>query len=307
MTSFQLGRYAVEVSNLDKVFFPEDEITKGDVVDYYKRIADTMLPHLKDRPLSMHRWPDGIDGQDFYQKEAGDYFPAWIRRVTIPKKGGENTQVICDNVATLVYLANQASLTQHVWLSRADDMRKPDRLVFDLDPPGDDDFDAVRSAARQVGDLLDEIGLTPFFQLTGSKGIHVVAPLKRDLDFDGVRKAAMAASEVLAARSPDELTTEQRKDKRKGRVYLDVMRNSYAQTMVAPYSVRARPGAPVATPIERDELSDSKLDPRRYTISNIFRRLAQRDDPWKDIDRAAASFKKARERIEELRSAEIDA
>ncbi len=307
MTTLRVGRHTVELSSLDKVFFPKEKITKGGIVDYYQRIADTMLPHLKDRPLSMHRWPDGIDGQDFYQKEAGDYFPEWVRRVAIPKKGGENTQVVCDNAATLVYLANQASLTQHVWLSRSDDLRKPDRLVFDLDPPEGGDFDAVRSAAKAVGDLMDELGLTPFFQLTGSKGIHVVAPLKRDLDFDDVRKAAMAASQALAARHPDDLTTAQRKDKRRGRVYLDVMRNSYAQTMVAPYSVRARPGAPVATPIERDELSNSRLDPRRYTISNIFRRLAQRDDPWKDIDRAAASFKKARERIEDLRSTETDA
>jgi bifunctional non-homologous end joining protein LigD len=275
----------VELGNLDKLFFPGSDdggITKGDIVDYYERVADWMLPHLKDRPLSLERYPDGIEGEGFYQKQTPDYFPEWVATASVPIKGegGSQSQIVCDGKATLVYLANQACITPHVWLSRRDRLDYPDRMVFDLDPTGED-FEPVRRAARFLRELLEETGLASFLMLTGSRGAHVVVPLRRNYEFERVRSLARAVADRLASRRPEELTTAQRKEARGQRLFLDTTRNAYAQTTVAPYAVRARPGAPVATPIEWDELSDATSN--RYRVRNLFRRLAQKDDPWRDI------------------------
>lgn len=300
MSKMSFGKYTVDVSNEDKVFFPDAKITKGDLVEYYRKVADTMLPHLKDRTFSMQRFPDGLKKKGFYQKEAADYFPDWIKTVKVQKEKGSNTQVVIDKTATLVYLADQAMITPHIWLSRIDKPNHPDRLVIDLDPP-DDDFKPVRNAAKKVIAMLDEeLGLPVFIQTTGSRGLHVVVPLNRSEDFDAVRKFAKEVTDVLAERHPKELTTAVRKNKRQGRLFLDIARNAYAQTFVAPYSVRPRPGAPVATPLALDELGDAKLHSQKYTVKNIFRRLSQRDDPWKDINKKATSLKKARGRLGEV-------
>ena len=188
---------------------------------------------------------------------------------------------------TLPYLVGQNTITPHVWLSRCDRVGQPDRMVVDLDPPPGEDFPAVRRAARQAGDLLRAIGLEPFAQVTGSKGIHVWTPLRRRADFEEVKEFSNLFAAVLAARHPDELTTEFRKAKRAGRILVDVLRNRYAQTAVPPYGVRPRPGAPVATPIEWDELSDSKLRPDRWNVKTVLRRLDAKGDPWTDIGSAA--------------------
>lgn len=207
----KVDSHIIETSNEDKVFFPESGITKGDLIHYYKDIAPIMLPHVQDRPVTMHRFPDGIEGEGFYQKEIPDYFPQWVDRVRIKKKeGGENEQVVCNNAAALVYLANQACITPHVWLSRTDRLNYPDKLVFDLDPPGDE-FEPVRKAAYTLKDMLKERGLTPFVMTTGSQGVHVVAPLDRSQDFDTVRTFAENLADVLAHEDPQHLTTEQRK------------------------------------------------------------------------------------------------
>lgn len=294
--------HEVRLSNLDKVFFPGADITKGDVVDYYDRVAETMIPHVRGRFISMHRWPDGIEGEDFYQKEAPGYFPSWIRTGIVPKEEGSNRQVIVDDRATLVYLADQACLTPHVWLSRADRIRKPDRLVFDFDPTGDweEAFDGVRWAARRLRAFLEDLGVQAWVMTSGSRGLHVSTALEPTLDFDSVKPFARDVATVLAERYPDRLTVEVRKAKREGRIFIDYLRNEYAQTAVPPYAVRARPGAPVATPLEWDELSRSGLDPRRYTLRNLFRRLGQRADPWVGIDRAATSLDEGRRRLDDL-------
>lgn len=272
----------IEIGNRDKVFFPDSGITKGDLIDYYARVAEIMLPYAQNRPLSMHRFPDGLEGYDFYQQEAPDYFPDWIDRVTVEKEGGHVTHVVCNEPTALVYLADQGCITPHIWLSRTGSLRQPDYVLFDLDPPEDsEDFAPVREAARRVRDRLSKLDLVPFIMTTGSTGFHVVAPLKRGPDFDTVRRFAGRVAEKLAEQYPDSLTTEQRKAKRGSRVYLDTVRNSYGHTRVAPYAVRARSGAPIATPIDWDELDG--LHPRRYTIANIFRRLGQKADPWKDM------------------------
>jgi len=268
------------------VLFPGDGITKADLVDYYERVADAMLPHLQGRFVSMERFPDGIDGKSFFQKDVPDYFPDWIHTEVVEKEGGTLRQVVVDDAATLVYLANQACVTPHVWLSRAGHRHHPDRMVFDLDPSGDDPDD-VRRAAREVAALLDDLGLVPFVMTSGSRGYHLHVPLDGEADFDRVRAFARGVAAVLVARDPDRFTVEQRKAGRGERIFVDVLRNAYAQTAVAPYSVRAREGAPVATPLALDELKGSELHPRRYTTGNLFRRLSRKEDPWKGMGRRA--------------------
>ena len=287
----RLGRYTIELSNQGKVLFPDDGITKGDLVEYYARIAERMVPLVSERPLSLERFPDGIDGQRVFQQKTPAYFPAWIRRVGVRKEGGRLDHVVCENAATLAYLANQAVITPHAWLSRADRPEHPDQLVFDLDPAGDD-FGAARAAARSVRTLLDELGLPAFLKTSGGKGLHVVVPLDRREDFDAVRSFARDSAAELARREPGRLTTEVRKAKRENRLFLDMGRNAYAQTAVPPYAVRARPGAPVATPIPWDRLDDRRLSPGRFTIRTVFDHLDP--DPWKGMRRQARSLGQAR-------------
>jgi bifunctional non-homologous end joining protein LigD len=297
----EVGGHDLKLSNPDKVLFPATGLTKADLTAYYERIAPVMLPHLAGRPLSMVRYPNGVEAEGFMQKNASDYFPDWIRRARLAKQNGAVDHVVAEDAATLVYLANQACVTLHVGLSRIDGIDHPDRLVIDLDP-SDDDFLKVKRAAKEARALLEEVGLVPFLQTTGSRGLHLWVPLDRSADFDQVRAFAAKLADLLVARRPRELTTAQRKAKRGDRVFVDVARNAYAQTAVAPYSVRAHPQAPVATPIDWAELDDPKLAPQRYTIRNLFRRLARKRDPWAEIDRHARALEPARERLERLAS-----
>jgi bifunctional non-homologous end joining protein LigD len=290
---------AVKLSNLQKVLFPAAGLTKADLIDYYRRGARVMLPHLAGRPLSFERYPEGIGTEGFMQKNASDYFPSWLRRVRLAKQDGVVDHIVAEDEAALIYLANKACVTFHVWLSRMDRVDHPDRMVFDLDP-SDDDFGKVKRAAREARALLEGLGVVPFLQVTGSRGLHIWVPLDRSADFDQVRQFASEVAERLVARRPRELTTAQRKAKRGDRVFVDVARNAYAQTAVAPYSVRARSEAPVATPIEWTELEDPKLGPQRYTIRNIVRRLARKRDPWAEIERHARSVHAAQERLAAL-------
>lgn len=293
---------SLAISHPEKTYFPDAGITKGDLVDYYRRIAGTMLPHVAGRPVSMQRFPDGIAGQRFFQKDAPDYFPGWIHTEEVAKEGGTVCHVVIDDAATLVYLANQACITPHVWLSRVVHLDRPDRMILDLDPPegaAGEDLGRLRRSVRWTRDLLEELGLEPFLMTTGSRGFHVVVPLEPAEDFDAVRAFARSAAKVLAARHPDRLTVETRKAKRGDRVFVDYLRNGYAQTGVPPYAVRARPGAPVATPVDWEELSG--LAPRRYTLQNLFRRLARKDDPWAAIDRHRTTLREARERLGKIR------
>jgi bifunctional non-homologous end joining protein LigD len=296
--SLTIGNYRIDLSSLDKVLFPNSGITKRDLVEYYRRIADIALPHYRDRPLSMHRFPNGIDHEGFFQKNVPDYFPDWIETVELPKEKGSVRYAVANNAATLVYLANQGCITPHLALSRRDKPDHPDRLIFDLDP-SDNDFGKVQWAAARLKDVLEEeLELTTFVQTTGSRGLHIVIPIKCTADFDTVRNFAHRLSAEMSARHPDMLTVEQRKSARGNRVFLDYLRNAYGQTTVAPYAVRAREGAPVATPLEWHEALARRLSPQDYTIKNIFRRLGQRDDPWARIDDRAVGLGPAMDRLE---------
>lgn len=297
-TAFHVGGRTVEIHRPDKVLFPDGGWTKADLARYYRRVARRMLPHLRDRPLMLERHPDGVAGPQFLQKEAPGHYPPWVRRVQVAKEGGTVTHVVCDDTATLLYLADQACVTLHRWLATASRPRCPDRLVFDLDPPGED-FEPVRRAARALHDLLDELRLPSAAMTTGSRGLHVLVPLDRTADVDEVREFARAVAEVLAARHPDELTTAARKEARGGRLYLDVQRNAYAQTAVAPYTVRALPDAPVAAPIGWEELDDPKLTARSWTIATMPERLDH--DPWRELPRRGRSLGSAGRRLAQLK------
>ena len=299
-TTVRVGGRQVRLSNPGKLYFPDDELSKGDLLDYYLRIGEVMVPYLEDRPLTMHRFPDGIQDDGFYQQERPDHFPDWVGAASLPRReGGELTHVVVGSTAELLVVANHGCVTPHVWLSRRDRPERPDTMVFDLDPSGDD-FDPVRDAARLLRDLLEEVGLHPLVKTTGSSGLHVTVPLRPEEDFDVVREVAARIAELAVRRDPDHLTTEQRKDRRDGKVFVDVLRNAYGQHAVAPYAVRARPGAPVATPVDWDELGRSGFGPRRWTISNLFRRLGQRSDPWREAWQHARSLDEPRERLGDL-------
>ena len=295
--TIEVGGRTIEIGKPDKDLFGGDGITKLDLARYHRDVADVMIPHARDRAMTMHRFPDGIDGSDFYQKDAPDHFPDWIRTARLEKEDGTVDHVVCDDAATLVYLADQACITPHVTLSTVDHIHLPDRMVFDLDPP-EGDASVVQQAARRVRDFLADLELPAFLMTTGSAGYHVVVPLDESREFERVRDVAHRLSDALADRHPDELTSAQRKDRREGRVFIDYLRNSYAQTTVVPYAVRAISGAPVATPIEWDELGSTP--PRHYTTSNVLRRLAQKEDPWSGIGRHGVDAATIDERLEDL-------
>ncbi len=297
----KVDSHTIELSNRDKVLFPQDDITKGDLIGYYHRMADRILPYLEGRPVMLQRFPDGIAETGFYQKQVSDYFPDWITKVTVGLKDRDEVRsmVVCNDAATLVYLANQACITLHAWLSRRASLDRPDRMIFDLDPAGDD-FAGVREAARQLREVLEHVGLTPYVMTTGSKGLHIAVPLTPGASFDAVRDFARDLATFIVEQQPDRYTTEPRKEKRKQRLFFDYLRNGYGQTAVVPYAVRAKAGAPIATPLDWEELSDSSLRSNRYTLRNIFRRLGQKDDPWADMDRHARGLAAPRKRLAEL-------
>lgn len=297
----RISGHDIEISNRDKVFFPDAGLTKGDVIDYYHQVADTMVPQMKRYGVSMHRFPEGLKDDGFYNKDAPDYFPDWIKTVTVPRReNGSFEAPIVDSKAALVYLANQAVLTFHLYLARVDDLEHPDKMVYDLDPPeGTDDYDAVRRAALDLHGVLEELDLRSWIQTTGSQGYHVVVPLDRSMGFDDVRAFARDVARVLVRRQDDAYTLEQRKDQRKGRIFLDTLRNAYGGTSVSPYAVRARPGAPVATPVDWQEVEEGAM-PRDWTLESIPMRLGQKDDPWAGMMRHAYKLASRQDALNEL-------
>ena len=282
----RIGRRNVPFSHPDKVLFPAAGITKLDLACHYEHVAPAMLPYVADRPLAMQAFPKGIEEHGFFMKAVPDYFPDWIERVTVPKRGGTVTHVLANDAATLVYLAGQNVVTPHTWLSRADAPRRPDRLILDFDPSGGG-FADVRAAAREAGDRLRDAGLVPYAMVTGSRGIHVVCPLRRGPSFSDVHGFARGLAEKMVRDDPRRLTLEWKKVDRGERIYVDVNRIAYAQHAVAPYGVRPRPAAPVAMPIHWEELSDRRLRPDRFTVRNAGARLEAEGDPWKGMMRRA--------------------
>ena len=286
----RVGNKDVPITRPEKVLFPEDGITKGELIKYYHDIAPWMLPHLEDRPLSLQRYPDGIHKFSFFQKSAEKYFPEWVRTVTVKKAGGTVRHVVCNDLATLVYLANLAAITHHIWLSRADKLLYPDQMVFDLDPSGDT-FPWVKATARSLKGLLDQVGLPSFIKTSGSRGLHVVIPLQRRHTFSEVHSLAHHLAAVIVQDQPDQRTLEFMKRERGGRVFIDIHRNAYAQTVAPAFTVRARLGAPVSVPLHWEELGNRRLRSDGWTIRTVFDRLKSEPDPWKDFWKRRASLR----------------
>jgi bifunctional non-homologous end joining protein LigD len=298
--SLQVGGRTVQVSSVAKPFFPDAGLVKGDLLAYYRDVAEVMLPYLRGRPLNLQRFPNGVNGKGFWQQGASEHFPDWIRTVTVERRGRGGTvdHVVCDDAATIVYLANLSTVTFHAWTSTVEHLARPDLVIIDLDPDPDQGLEVVRAAARSVKAACEEVGLASFIQTSGSRGYHVIMPLQPGPDVEVVRDFAAELALLVAARDPDRLSVEWRKAKRDGRLLLDTARMGYAQTLVAPYSVRPKPEAPVATPIEWSELG--RVEPRTYTVANLRRRLARKPDPWAGMADHAAAFDPVRSRLDEL-------
>lgn len=302
MTIKVVQHHRIEITHPDKILFPRDHITKEQLITYYENIAPLLLPYCHDRAMTMLRYPNGIAGKSFYQKNVSEYFPSWIKTKTINNRHekGSNTYVVCQNAATLVYLANQACITPHMWLSKIDRLDYPDQIIFDLDPASTSakSFRTTCEAALIIKKLLEQQGLTCFVMTTGSHGLHVRVPLKREYTFAVVRAFAQAIADAAIDYAPKKFTREMRKDQRKGRLFIDTMRNGFGATAVIPYAVRAHPHAPVATPLMWEELQNPKLTSQTYTIDTIFTRLEKQGNVWSDMHRHAGSLKKVLKKMQ---------
>ncbi len=285
MTTKKEKSKQITFSHLEKIYYPQSNITKEDVITYYLKIAPHFLALAGEHLFVMQRFPDGIHHEGFYQKQIPDYFPRWIKRKKIMLyKGDSQSLVVIDSKETLAYLANQGVLVFHSWLSSIASVKKPDKIVFDLDPSGAD-LKTVKQAARLIKTALEEHNLVPFIMTTGSQGYHVVTPIVPHHSFTKVHAFAKRIAHEVAVEYDRLFTVEVSKSKRKRRVFIDYLRNSYGQTSVACYSLRAIEGAPIATPLAWSELARSR--PQQYTIKNIFKRLRTKKDPWYNFRKSA--------------------
>jgi len=286
------------ISHPEKVMFPDDGITKGDLAAYYEAIAPLMVPHMSGRPVTMERYPKGIGAKGFMQKDVVKGFPPWLQRVEAPKKDGTVHYPLVSDARSLLWLANQNCITPHVWPSRAPDLFQPDILVVDLDPSADEQPEVLRAAALGVRDLLHELGLPSWVKTSGSKGFHIVVPLDGQADFDEVGSFAHALGRALVQRDPRHLTQEFAKADRGGRIYVDTGRNGYSATFAAAYAVRARPGAPVSAPCTWAEIEKGAVGPRTFTLRTMADRAAAVGDLWSDLGGHEQSLRQAGRRLE---------
>jgi bifunctional non-homologous end joining protein LigD len=287
------------ITHPEKVLFPDEGITKGEVAAYYEGVAPVMLPHLRDRPVTMERYPAGIGNKGFWQKDVSKGFPAWLQRVEVPKKDGVVHHPVVNDVASLLWVTNQNTITQHVWTSRHPELGRPDLCVFDLDP-ADDDTAAVRAAALALRDLLQQLGLPSWVKTTGSKGFHLVVPLDGTTTMGTAARFADAVGRLVVRASPDTLTQQFSKSDRRGRIYVDTGRNGYSATFAAPYTLRARPGAPVSAPCTWDELQRGVVGPRSFTLRDMPGRIAAVGDLWADLHHSGCSLQRAMDAVKGL-------
>jgi bifunctional non-homologous end joining protein LigD len=292
MTRRARSAETVTITHPDKLLFPDDGITKGELAAYYEMIAPIMLPHIHSRPVTMERYPNGINAGSFWQKNVSRGFPEWLQRVKVPKKDGVVHHPIVTDTRSLLWLANQNCITPHVWAARAPDLYHPDICLFDLDPARDDG-DAVRSAALWLRDFLAELGLPSFVKTSGSKGFHIAIPLDGSEDSETVSQFAHAVGRALVERHPQQLTQEFSKVDRAGRILVDTGRNAYGATFASVYAVRARPGAPVSAPCTWDELERGEAGPRSFTLRNMRERSVRVGDLWAGMHEQQTSLRDA--------------
>ncbi len=287
------------ITHPEKVLFPDDGITKGDLAEYYRTVAPVMLAHVRGRPITMERYPGGIRWSGFIQKNVSKGFPAWLERVEVPKKDGTVFYPLARDARSLLWLANQNCITPHVWTSRVPRLHQPDMCVFDLDP-AEDDLAVLRAAALGLRDLLAEIGLPSWVKTSGSKGFHIVVPLDGKADVGQVAEFAHRVGATLVARDPAHLTQEFSKADRGGRILVDTGRNGYGATFAAAYAVRARPGAPVSAPCTWEEIERGEVGPRTFTLRTVPARIAEIGDLWAGLRRRGRSLARAIRRLGRL-------
>ena len=287
------------ITHPEKIMIPDDGITKGDLAAYYEAMAPVILPHIKGRPLTMERYPSGIGKKGFWQKDVSKGFPDWLERVKVPKKDGSLHHPVITDEQSLMWVTNQNTITQHVWISRVPDLYYPDICVFDLDP-STDDAAAVRQAALGLRDLLDELGLPSWVKTSGSKGFHIVVPLDGKSKMDDVARFANHVGRVFVSLAPDHLTQEFSKVDRKGRIYIDTGRNGYSATFAAAYTVRAKRGAPVSAPCTWEEIEKGTVNPGTFTLRNMPARIKKAGDLWADMLRKKRSLTKPIDRLKRL-------
>jgi bifunctional non-homologous end joining protein LigD len=287
------------ITHPEKILFPDDGITKGELASYYEMIAPVMLPHLRRRPITMERFHRGIAAPGFFQKDVSKGFPDWLVRVEVPKKDGTVHHPIANDTRSLLWLANQNSITIHVWPSRMPNLYNPDICIFDLDP-SEDALEPLRAAALNVRDLLAELGLPSWLKTSGSKGFHIAVPLDGKSDFGTVARFAHTVGAIMVRRYPEKLTQEFHKVDRGGRILIDTGRNGYSATYAATYTVRARPGAPVSAPCTWEELERDEVGPRTFTLRTMAQRIADVGDLWADLLRKRRSLRQPIERLKKL-------
>ena len=288
------------ITHPDKILFPDDGITKGELASYYETTAPLMLPHLRRRPITMERYHRGISAPGFFQKDVSKGFPEWLERVEVPKHGGTVHHPIANDTRSLLWLANQNSITIHVWPSRTPNLYNPDICIFDLDPSNTDTLEPLRKAALSLRDLLTELGLPSWIKTSGSKGFHIAVPLDGKSDFGEVARFAHRVGTVLVNRDPDNLTQEFSKADRGGRILVDTGRNGYSATYAATYTVRAKPGAPVSAPCTWEEVQAGDVGPQTFTLRTMAQRVAQVGDLWAEMLRKKRSLKRPIERLKRL-------
>ncbi len=294
------------ITHPDKILFPaaagRAAVTKGELAAYYESIAPLMLPHIRGRPVTMERFPSGIEEKGFFHKDVTKGFPEWLERVEVPKKDGTVHHPIVGDVRSLLWIVNQNTITPHVWPSRVPDLYHPDVCVFDLDPSDTSEagMDVLRSAALQLRRLLDELGLEAWIKTTGSKGFHIVVSLDGRARFGEVARFAHAVGALLVARDAGHLTQEFSKADRGGRILVDTGRNGYSATFAAAYAVRARAGAPISAPCTWDEVERGAIEPRSVTVATMAARAARVGDLWAEMKARAQSLRSAIDRLDKM-------
>ena len=280
------------ITHPEKVLFPDVGITKGELAAYYERVAPFLVPHIRNRPLTMERFPQGIGGKGFIQKDVSKGFPSWLERVTIPKKGGVVHYPLVTDTRSLLWVVNQNCITPHVWVSRVPKLQQPDLCMFDLDPLQDQP-DVLRSITLAFRDFIDELGLQSWVKTSGSKGFHIVVPVDPRTRPGDVMRFAHGVAMTLIARHPTILTMEFSKADRAGRIYVDIGRNNPGATFAAAYAVRPKPGAPVSAPCTWKEIERGDVGPQSFTLRTMEKRIEKVGDLWADLHKRPKAIAKA--------------
>lgn len=287
----------LKLTNLDKVFWPKEKITKGDLIDYYDKISPYILPYLVDRPESMNRFPNGINGPSFFQKDTDHEGPSWLKKIAVPSES-ENKDIdyiLCQNKETLLYMVNLGCIEINPWSSRVKKMDYPDFLVIDLDPEKIS-FEKVIEAALVTKKVFDTLGIDSYCKTSGATGLHIFVPMGAKYTYDQVKEFAHIIATLVNEKLPNTTSLERRPVKRQKKIYLDFLQNRKGQTLAAPYSARPKPGATVSTPLKWSEVKPG-LKPTDFTIKNIFRRLDKVGDLWKPVLGPGANIEKALKKL----------